>query len=39
MASKVRDASILLPMLVNASTEAEPFTGFWGRIKPKGDVA
>jgi hypothetical protein len=39
MASKVRDASILLPMLVNASTEAESFTGFWERIKPKGGAA
>jgi hypothetical protein len=36
MASKVRDASILLPMLVNASTEAESFVEFWGRTKPKG---
>ena len=36
MASKVRDASTLLPMLVNASTDAEPFTAYWGRIKPKG---
>jgi len=36
MASRVRDTSTLLQMLVDASREAEPFISFWERIKRPG---
>lgn len=39
MASKVRDASVLLPMLLDASAAAISFAEFWGRNRPKGNAA
>ena len=38
MATKVRDASLLLPTLLSASANAESFTKYWERIKPKGGI-
>ena len=35
MASKVRDVSVLLPMLLEAAAAAKSFSEFWARTKPK----